>query len=91
MSATQGTVSKNLVEMFGAFGLDPSNAYNPPASSYTTRTYYGGTLSPPLTIAPIPNVDKSVSTIAARLNQGYALFDRIAFHYEIDLDLNQGF
>lgn len=91
MSSTQGTVSKNLLEMFSAFGLDTSNATVPPASSYTTRTYYGGTLSPPITLTPIPNVDTSVNSIVVRLNQGYALFDRLAFHYEIDLDLNQGF
>lgn len=91
MKDTQGSSSKNLREMYAAFGLSTSNADIPPGSYYVNRSYAGGTLGTSISANPVPNVDGSVSNITVAIEQGYALFDKLAFHYEIDLDLNQGF
>lgn len=82
LSGTQGTNSLILVTLASYVGG------NPLAALGVVRNYQSNVTN--LKAGLVGNSDGSVSSVGIKLQQGYLMFDTIAFHYVIDLDMYQG-
>jgi hypothetical protein len=89
---TQGTISQTIIALAYGVGLNEATISSTSAAFYNTRRclYCDLTTTPTISGYVVPNVDGSVSTLYVEVAQGYVLFDEIAFHYVLDLDLYQG-